>query len=259
MIVPIAQNKAFGTNFKADQESFWNLKEPLSRKSCSCTSSSNISRSRATPPNRPFGINRPNPTGGQNTHSTLANKMKKERERKPISPFHQRPCKLRNICPASKGLSTFNVATHVAHQNRQPNSQNEASTKSTYIPDESRLSMPSTNESVFNNNNNNLDETFFKPDPPVPTRLSEVKRSGDDRKKPSQTKEDFYSNSRKSTPDVWKCYEVFTGDPKLKLRLPDDVLDFRDGERLPLTTGSVVSMPENSGEMFKIETIENKK
>jgi hypothetical protein len=119
--------------------------------------------------------------------------------------------------------------------------------------------MPSTNESVINNNNNNLDETFFKPDPPVPTRLSEVIRSGDDRKKPSQTKEDFYSNSRKSTPDVWKCYEVFTGDPKLKLRLPDDVLDFRDGERLPLTTGSVVSMPENSGEMFKIETIENKK
>ncbi len=189
--------------------------------------------------------------------------MKKERERKPILPFHQRACRLRNTSPASKGLSTYNLATHVADQNRQPNSQsNETNTKSTDIPDgvrdKPKPSLPSPNDSIINNNNN-VDETFFKPTPPVPTRLSDVVRSVDDRKRPSQTNDDVYSKSRKSTPDVWKCYDVFTGDTKLKPRLPDDVLDFRDGERLPLTTGSVVPMPENSGEVFKIETIENKK
>ena len=261
--VAAAQNKAFGTNFKADQESFWNLREPLSRKSCSCTSSSNVSRSRATPPNKPFGINRPNPTGGQNSHNTLVNKMKKERERKPILPFHQRVGKQRNISPASKGLSTVNLATYVADQNRQPDSQNEANPKSTDTPDgvreKPKPSLSFTNDTINNNNNNNVDETFFKPAPPIPTRLSEVIRSVDDRKKESHAKDDVYWKSRKSTPNVWKCYDVFAGDWKLKPRLPDDVLDFRDDERLPLTTESVVSMPENSGAVFKIETIENKK
>jgi hypothetical protein len=189
--------------------------------------------------------------------------MKKERERKPILPFHQRVCKQRNISPASKGLSTVNLATYVADQNRQPNSQNEANPKSTDTPDgireKPKPSLPFTKDNI-NNNNNNVDEAFFKPTPPVPTRLSGVVRSVDDRKKPSLTKDDVYmSNSRKSTSDVWKCYDIFTGDSKLKPRLPDDVLDFRDGERLPLTTQSVVSMPENSGEVFKIETIENKR
>ncbi|XP_028400914.1 mediator of RNA polymerase II transcription subunit 13-like isoform X2 [Dendronephthya gigantea] len=258
--VTAAQNKAFGTNFKADQESFWNLKEPLSRKSCSCTSSSNVSRSRTTPPNRPFGINRPNPTGSQNTHITLANKQKKERERKPVLPFHQREGKVRNVTPASKGHSTYNLATYVEDQNRQPNSQNEANPKSTDSADgiKSKPALPFTNENLIDNINNNVGETFLKLTPPVSTRLSEVVRTGDDRKKPSRTKDDVYSKSRISTADVWKCYEVFTGDPKFKPRLPDDVLDFREGERRPLTTGNVVSMPENTREVFKIETIENK-
>ena len=258
-----APNKTFGTNFKADQESFWNLKEPLSRKSCSCTSNSNVSRARATPPNRPFGINRPNPTGGQNTHNTLASKMKKERERKPILPFHQRAGKVRNINPVSKGSSTCNLATNVADQNRQPNSQTEVKTeKSTDnldgLREKPKPSLSLTNDNIINNNNN-IDETFFKPTPPVPTRISEVVRTVDDRKKALPAKDEVYFKSRKSTTDVWKCYEVFTGDPKLKPNLPDDVLDFRDGEKLPLTTGSVVPMPESAGEVFKIETIENKK
>ena len=258
--VTAAQNKAFGANFKSDQESFWNLKEPLNRKSCSCTSSSNISRSRTTTPNRPFGINRPTPSGGQNTHNALASKIKKERERKPILPFHQRVGKIRNINPVSKGLSTRNLTTNLDEQNRQPNSQNEAkSTESTDgVREKPKLAQPFTNDSIINNNNNNNDETFFKPTPPVPTRLSEVVKSGDSRKKPLR-KEDVYWKSRKSTPDVWKCYDVFTTDPKLKPTLPDDVLDFRDGEKLPLTTGSAISMPENSEEVFKIETMENKR
>lgn len=191
--------------------------------------------------------------------------MKKERERKPILPFHQRPeiIKIRNINPVSKGLSTFNLTTDVADQNRQPNSQaqNDAnSNKSTDSTDGFRTKPKPTVPFMSGNfiNNNNIDETFFKATPPVPTRLSEVIRSCYDRKK-SRTKEDVYSGSklRKSTP--WECYETFIGDPKLKPRLPDDVLDFREGERLPLTTESVVSMPENSQEVFKIETIENKK
>ena len=233
----------------------------MSRKSCSCTSSSNVSRARAALPNRPFGINRPNPTGGQNTHNTLASKVKKEREKKPILPFHQRAGKLRNINPVSKGLSTCNLATIVADQNRQPNSQIEVKTeKSADNPDglreKPKPSQPLANHNIINNNNN-IDETFFKPNPPVLTRISEVVRTLDGRKKPSPSKDEVYSKSRKSTPDVWKCYEVFTGDPKPSL--PDDVLDFRDGEKLPLTTGSVVPMPESAGEVFKIETIENKK
>lgn len=260
----------------------WNFKEPLSRKSCSCTSSSNISRSRIPPPARsPFGINRPSPSpGSQNNQNALASKLKKDKEKKPIMPFHQRPipAKFRQLGPASKGLATCNVATHVADQNRQPNSkhQNETSKKATttvksldIIDDKPRqeakpkmgTSVPFTNNNTIVNNNNNNDEACVKRLPSILTKPSKAVSSPDNREK-STSEEDIYhgyTQSCKSTPDVWKCYDIFTGDPKLKPRLPGDVLDQQDRSRLPLTTESVASLPEDTGEVFTIETIENEK
>lgn len=257
----MSQNKTFATNFKTDQESFWKLKEPLARKFCSCTSSSNVSRSRTNPPNRPFGINRPSPSPSQNSTTALAHKIKKERERKAIQPFHLRAKKLRNINSASKGFTTSDVSTTVADQNRQPNSH-DSTAKSTDSTDESRTSPklePFSNENVSNNNNNN-DDVFFKPMPPAPTRISDSQQSLDYWKKLSRVKDSTYTKSLISNyENKWKCYDVFTGGQTIRPTLPDDVLDFREGEEQPLTMENVVSMPENSGDVHKIETVENKK
>lgn len=150
------------------------------------------------------------------------------------------------------------ATTRIADLNRQPNSQTDAKTKCPDISD-GILEKPKTSkiDAVINNNNNIIDDAISKGSLPLPKRLSEAVQSVDGSKKP--VKDDNFVKSGRPTPDVWKCYQVFTSDPKLKPRLPDNVLDFREGGRYPLTTGSVVSMPESSCEVFKIETIENKK
>ena len=208
----------------------------------------------------------------QTSQTTLASKLKKdkEKEKKPILPFHQRPLptKFGQLRPVSKGLSTCNSATRVADQNRQPNShhENEATAKTAPPPkvtksgDEqprpktkssSWTSVPfnENNNVIMNNNNNECLKGVF----PGLTKLADAKMTCD---------EDFYRDYKVRTPsaqDIWKCYDSFSGDPKLKPRLPEDVLDLREDRVTPLTTESVVTMPEDSGEVFTIETIENEK
>lgn len=210
----------------------------------------------------------------QNTQNTLVSKLKKdkekEKEKKPNLPFHQRlrPTKFRQLGPVSKGLSTCNLATHVADQNRQPNShhENEATAKAVTTPkvtkngdDQSRAktkasswtSVPfnDNNNVIVNNNNNECPKGL----PPGLTKLSDAKTTCD---------EDLYHGYKlrtTSTRDIWKCYDSFTGDRKLKPRLPEDVLDLWEDRKMPLTTESVVTMAEDSGEVFTIETIENEK
>ena len=206
----------------------------------------------------------------QTSQNTLASKLKKDKEKKPILPFHQRPLptKVGHLRPVSKGLSTCNSATHVADQNRQPNShhENEATAKAVPTPkvtksgDEqprpktkslSWTSVPFNDNNNVIMNNNNIE--CFKGVPPGLTKLSDAKTTCD---------EDFHHRYKvrpPSTQDIWKCYDSFSGDPKLKPRLPEDVLDLREDRRMPLTMESVVTMPEDSGEVFTIETIENEK
>ncbi|XP_044173755.1 mediator of RNA polymerase II transcription subunit 13-like isoform X2 [Acropora millepora] len=116
----------------------WDFEDPFKRTSCSCTSSSNISRPKAPTQVRPsFGITRPIPSPSypsqspqqqqQISQTTQSSAKLKKEKKKPLVPFHHRlsvekdrPEAIKSHVGAmTKGLPTANLLTSI-NQKRHP-------------------------------------------------------------------------------------------------------------------------------------------
>lgn len=233
----------------------WDFEEPFKRTSCSCTSSSNISRPKAPAQVRSsFGISRPTPSPSyplpspqqqqqlQSTQQNQGNTKLKKEKKKPLVPFHhrqsldkERPEALKSHVGAmTKGLPTSNVSTSVTQKRHLEVAfpQNSRKYQSTTLVNTSGISGPKGHAISAKTEDKCLQPptSLLKVNPSILSSKAIANNQAEMTVKvESNNFEDFVGNkdSTASEDTVKKCYALPSEVAFTVPLLPSDPLDCR--------------------------------